>query len=250
MENQQPHGFQRSLRWIGKVALIGCGLSLLVAGPATAQHVTTEPLLEAPLHRIPKGLSFEDYQDANRRVGLGLFYGVVPGGIHFYANEDTSGWILTGTALAGVAMIVAGVSLKTEKTLTNDKYETTQIGSNIYYKVPVWLEEGEGGITGFELQKVKKTEERLTTAGGVLLGVGIASLVASYIWDLFHGVHVIEAKRDRARYKIGQMLNNESQTPSEKEKKPEVNEKKPEVTVTPVFDPLRLAGGVQVQLTF
>ena len=195
-------------------------------------------------------MSFEDYQDANRRVGLGLFYSVVPGGVHFYANEDTTGWILTGAALAGVAAIIAGASMKADKTLTNDKYETTQIGGNVYYKVPVWLEEGEGGNTGFELQEVKKTEETLTSASGVLLGIGIASLVTSYVWDIFHGVHVIEEKRDRARYKIGQMLNNERHSPSETEKKPEVNEKRPEVTVTPMIDPQRLAGGLQVKLTF
>jgi len=209
-------------------------------------------------------LSFEDYQDANRRVGLGLFYGVVPGGVHFYANEDMSGWILTGTALAGVAVIIAGASLTSEKTLTTDEYETTQIGGTVYYKVPVWLEEGDAGKTGFELQEVKKTEKRLTKAGGALLAVGISTLVASYIWDVFHGIHVIEEKRDRARFKIGQMLNNDMQSPAETGKKPEVNEKTPEVnepkpevntktpeiTVTPLIDPLRLAGGLQLQMRF
>ncbi len=151
-----------------------------------------------------------------------------------------------------------------QKAQTNDKYETTQIGANVFYKVPVWLEEGADGKTGFELRQVEETEKTLTKAGGSLLAVGITALVGSYLWDIYHGVYVIEEKRDRARYKIGQRINlnkpsapKTEQNPSATEPQPksdtptpEATDKTPEVTLVPLIDPYRLAGGLQVILTF
>jgi hypothetical protein len=243
MKTQKLRGFQFSLGWIGKIAMIWCVLSLMTAGTASAQHHATEPLLEVPLHRIPKGLTFEDYEDANRRVGLGMFYGLVPGGVHMYAKENTSGWIIRGVAAVGIAAIITASQLRSEEAVENSKYETTEIGGSIYYKVPVGLIAGATGQISYGLEPVPKPKETLTKAGQTVLGLGVATLVGAYLWDIYHGVSVIEQKRDRARFKIGQMLNKQAHNESGKKNKPVVN-------MSFMVDPRRVAGGLQLQMQF
>ncbi|MEE2779917.1 MAG: hypothetical protein VYE15_05320, partial [Myxococcota bacterium] len=59
---------------------------------------------------VPPGMSFEEYQDAHRSLAAGLLWTPIPGGLHFYANDNTRGWILAGTAAAGVLAIIVGAA--------------------------------------------------------------------------------------------------------------------------------------------
>ena len=52
----------------------------------------SEILSETPLHPVPEEMTFEEYQDMNRRmsIGVGLAFIPIPGMIHRYAGERAS----------------------------------------------------------------------------------------------------------------------------------------------------------------
>ena len=52
-------------------------------------------------------MTYEEYQDMNRRISTGLMRSAipVPGMMHFYAGEPRTGKWLLATSLAGVASI-------------------------------------------------------------------------------------------------------------------------------------------------
>ena len=219
-----------------------CILAILSLGcpPSHAQQPSVEPLLEVPLHRIPADVTYEVYQDANRRVGLAIFYGLVPGGVHAYANESTTGWVLSGTAVAGLVAMISGLTMTEETEQKNDKYETVDIGSRTFYRVPV---EVSGDNTTFRLDEVSKTEKTLTGGGAALLGLGITALVGSYIYDFYHGIKLIESKRDKARYRIGQALSQQASRRGQKSAGRLVK-------LTPVVDPRGKSAGLNLQIDF
>ena len=43
--------------------------------------------------------------------------------------------------------------------------------------------------------------------GGLLIVLGVGLLVADVIYDVYHGVKIIEEKRDAVRFKYGKQLN-------------------------------------------
>lgn len=223
---------------VGRSAVALLALALVWSAPVKAQQRMGEPLLEVPLHKIPKGVSYEDYQNANRRVAMAAFYGIIPGGVHRYANERTTGWVLTGTAAAGIAAIIVGVGL-TEDGALREGYATTTIDENTFYRIPVELN---NDVPTFELEKAEP-EKKLTAAGGALLGTGIALVIGSYVWDIFFGIHVIEQKRDKARYKIGQMDKKQADSETKRERGPRVK-------LAPMIDPHRAAAGLQLKMEF
>ena len=50
----------------------------------------TDLLNENPIYPIPEEMTFEEYQDMNRRLGVGLLLAAIPipGTIHNYAGEE------------------------------------------------------------------------------------------------------------------------------------------------------------------
>ena len=48
-----------------------------------------DPLTETPLYPIPKEMSFEEYQDMNRRMSQALLWSSIPipGITHYYAGD-------------------------------------------------------------------------------------------------------------------------------------------------------------------
>jgi hypothetical protein len=225
-----------------RVSLSVICLTILSLGclPSHAQQPSVEPLLEVPLHRIPKDVTYEVYQDANRRVGLAVFYGLVPGGVHAYANEPTKGWVLSGTAIAGLIAMISGLTMTEETVQKNDRYETIDIGSRTFYRVPV---EVSGDNTTFRLDEVSQKERTLTTGGGALLGLGITALVGTYIYDFYHGIKLIESKRDKARYKIGQAISGQARRRGGQDFGALVK-------VTPMIDPRGSSAGLKLQMDF
>ena len=49
----------------------------------------TDPLSETPLYPIPLEMSFDEYQDMNRRISQGIFWSSIPipGITHYYAGD-------------------------------------------------------------------------------------------------------------------------------------------------------------------
>ncbi len=80
-------------------------------------------------------------------------------------------------------------------------------------------------------------------AGGALVGVGVLAIVGAYVWDFYHGVRIIEEKRDKARYKIGKIMNGQAHNSAG-------SNAAPLIKVTPMVSPQRSAAGLQLQMQF
>jgi hypothetical protein len=76
-----------------------------------------------------------------------------------------------------------------------------------------------------------------------MIGLGVATIVGVYFWDILQGVSLIEEKRNRARYKIAQMLNKQSQYQAR-------DPARMVVKLAPLVIPERGATGLQLQLQF
>ena len=172
---------------------------------------------------------------------MARLYGIIPGGVHFYDNEDTSGWILSASALTGLAAIFIGATAMTEE--VPPPFATTTIDGNTFLKRPV-ITVGEDGseTTTYELSQYH-AEQKPTGAGNAMIVLGAATIVGVYLWDILHGVSVIEEKRNRARYKIAQELNRESQNQAQ-------DPAPTNVKLVPLVVPEHGAAGLQLQLQF
>ena len=76
---------------------------------------STDLLNENPIYPIPEEMTFEEYQDMNRRLGVGLLLAAIPipGTIHNYAGEEKLAkkirWVAAGSVLS---IIVGAISTK------------------------------------------------------------------------------------------------------------------------------------------
>ena len=188
------------------LGIVTLALALVVPSSAVAQG-TGDVLNEAPLMPIPQDMTYEEYQDMNRRISTGLMRSAipVPGMMHFYAGEPTTGKWLLATGLAGVASIIAGAALWEDGEFADTDFDvlTINAGDNgkerRYEKIPVSLE---GETPKYRLREL----QRDGGAGGPLVTLGVIAIAGSMIYDFLHGIQVIETKRDRVRFKYGKRL--------------------------------------------
>ena len=177
---------------------------------AQEQSPGGDVLNESPLMPVPADMTFEEYRDMNRRltVGLALTAVPIPGLIHDYAGEKKKAKRIRRVALGSVGLIVAGAFMAGD-----DKGEWQDTDYNIYV-------EGEGdselryemiptGMIGndvtYDLKPLNR--KRDGGGGGLLIVLGVGLLVADIIYDVYHGVKIIEEKRDAVRFKYGKQLN-------------------------------------------
>ena len=71
-----------------------------------------EPLSETPLYPVPPEMTFEEYQDMNRRMSQALLWSSIPipGITHYYAGDVKKAKKLFYVGLSGFACIIAGAS--------------------------------------------------------------------------------------------------------------------------------------------
>ena len=177
---------------------------------AQEQSPGGDVLNESPLMPVPADMTFEEYRDMNRRltVGLALTAVPIPGLIHDYAGEKKKAKRIRRGALGSVGLIVAGAFMAGD-----DKGEWQDTDYNIYV-------EGEGdselryemiptGMIGNDVTYDLKPLHRKqgSGGGGLLIVLGVGLLVADIIYDVYHGVKIIEEKRDAVRFKYGKQLN-------------------------------------------
>ena len=177
---------------------------------AQEQSPGGDVLNESPLTPVPADMTFEEYRDMNRRltVGLALTAVPIPGLIHDYAGEKKKAKRIRRVALGSVGLIVAGAFMAGD-----DKGEWQDTDYNIYV-------EGEGdselryemipiGMIGndvtYDLKPLNRKQG--SGGGGLLIVLGVGLLVADIIYDVYHGVKIIEEKRDAVRFKYGKQLN-------------------------------------------
>ncbi len=170
-----------------------------------------EILSETPFYNVPQGMTFEEYRDANRRISVGMMLMSipVPGMLHFYAGEDTKGWLCVGAAGLGLASIITGALLTDDEEWPDSDYEIALIDGNRYEKIPISMNDGD---IEYELRR-QKAYEPISPGGAVLMGVGGILIVGQMIYGWLDGVYTIEYKRDAVRYKYGLLGRDASITP-------------------------------------
>lgn len=198
-------------------ATILLGLLLAMAGSIAAQEFMFggsggDVLAETPIYEIPADMTFQEYRDANRRISVGLMLMSipVPGMLHFYADDDTKGWICVGAAGLGLASIATGALLAGDEGWPKSDYEIVEIDGNRYEKIPRIME---GDQIDYELYRIKKSAE-LETGVAVLIGFGAALIAGELIYDWIDGISTIERKRDAVRFKYGVGARNASIEPA------------------------------------
>ena len=169
-----------------------------------------EALSETPLYPIPAEMTFEEYQDMNRRMSLAVAWSSipVPGITHYYAGEKKKAKQLFYIGLGGLGCIIAGAGSEEEKiwpdTTGNlrDNYVIHNEGQDNekwFERIPVSME---GDVLHYDLKEVRKEPK----GGGGLIALGVLVLVGDFVYDRLWGFQKIEEKRDRVRYKYGQQL--------------------------------------------
>ena len=168
-----------------------------------------EIMSETPLHPIPEEMTYEEYQDMNRRmnIGIGLAFIPIPGIVHRYAGDSNMAKKLTYVALGGLLSIAAS-SGKEEKYWPDSDYELFIMNEGLdnetrYEKIPFEIDEN--GSTSYSLKKIRK---KVRYVGGtpVLGMIGFAAIFGSYYYDVYHGLKTIYDKREAVRFKYGKKL--------------------------------------------
>ena len=119
-----------------------------------------EIMSETPLHPIPEEMTYEEYQDMNRRmnIGIGLAFIPIPGIVHRYAGDSNMAKKLTYVTLGGLLSIAAS-SGEEEKYWPDSDYELFIMNEGLdnetrYEKIPFEIDEN--GSTSYLLKKIRK----------------------------------------------------------------------------------------------
>ena len=185
--------------------------SLVVIGLSNGQSsnsvTNVDPLSETPLFPIPSEMTFDEYQDMNRRLSQAFLWSSIPipGITHHYAGEKKMAKRLFYIGMGGVACIIGG-SLSMDEPTWPEYNENIHIIHNQgtdderrYERIPVTME---GDIIHYQLKEIHKQGSR----GGGLIALGIAIIVGDFIYDRLKGFQLIEEKRNKVRYKYGQQI--------------------------------------------
>ncbi|MDP8206059.1 MAG: hypothetical protein P9L92_05290 [Candidatus Electryonea clarkiae] len=190
-------------------------------------------LNEMGFQTVPDGMTYEEYRDANRRLAPAVLMAAaipVPGMMHFQAGEKKRGYYLLGGAFVGAVSILSGIATASE----GDEYKETDYGyidiDNVRYeKIPILVYDDNGVENKAYALKELGKESEISGAGVFLVALGGGILIADYIYDWWHGINVIQEKRDKVRYKYGKQIS---------------------LGMAPIYNPENGAAGIQLGLKF
>lgn len=176
----------------------------LMPGFLYAQNNGGDPLNETPFYVVPADMTFEEYEDANRRLRVGLLLLSVPfpGSLHFYANESREAWYHVGVAAAGLLSIAVGIGSAEDKdTWPESEFQTIDITGQDgtvrrYEKVPF---EENSGVINYELKLLRHDRD----GGTFLILIGAGLLAGQLFHDWYDGIKTIERKRNKVRFQYG-----------------------------------------------
>jgi hypothetical protein len=187
-------------------------------------------LAETPLYPVPAEMTFEEYQDMNRRltIGLALTSIPIPGIVHRYAGERKKARRLFIIGAGGLGLMIAGASMMDEGEWPKSDYNLMILNSGEdneirYEKIPI---NQFGDDIEYKLIPMNKQSDG---SGGGLIILGVLVLAGDIFYDWFHGWKMIINKRDAVRYKYGQQL---------------------QFSVQPHVNPLALKAGLNFNLYF
>ena len=168
----------------------------------------TDLLNENPIYPIPEEMTFEEYQDMNRRLGVGLLLAAIPipGTIHNYAGEENLAKKIRWVAAGSIVSIIIGAISTEEGDWEESPYQTSifnegEENEQRYQMIPIGAVGTDIEYKYVELNKIKKS-----SGAAFLIPLGISVLIADYFYDYIHGIKTIENKRDRVRFKYGKKI--------------------------------------------
>ena len=175
----------------------------------TQSNQQGEILSETPLHPIPEEMTYDEYQDMNRRmnIGIGLAFIPIPGIVHRYAGEKKTAKKLSYITLGGLVALAASRGNE-ERIWSESDYELFILNEGLdnetrYEKIPIEIA-GNDSIT-YKLNQVYKAVSH--TGGNRYLGlIGVVAVFGAYYYDVFHGLKKIHDKREAVRFKYGKQL--------------------------------------------
>ena len=167
----------------------------------------TDLLNENPIYPIPGEMTFEEYQNMNRRLGVGLLLAAIPipGTIHNYAGEEKIAKKIRWVAAGSVLSVIMGVISTKEGDWEESPYQISILNegeeNELRYKmIPI-------GSVGTDIEyKYVELYKTRTSGATFLIPLGISVLIADYLYDYIHGIKTIENKRDKVRFKYGKKL--------------------------------------------
>ena len=167
----------------------------------------TDLLNENPIYPIPEEMTFEEYQDMNRRLGVGLLLAAIPipGTIHNYAGEEKLAKKIRWVAAGSVLSVIMGAISTKEGDWEESPYQISILNegeeNELRYKmIPI-------GSVGTDIEyKYVELYKTRTSGATFLIPLGISVLIADYLYDYIHGIKTIENKRDKVRFKYGKKL--------------------------------------------
>jgi hypothetical protein len=164
-------------------------------------------LTETPLYPVPAEMTFEEYQDMNRRltIGLALTSIPIPGIVHRYAGEKKKARRLFMIGAGGLGLVVAGASMMGEEEWPESDYNLMILNDGEdneirYEKIPI-NQLGDD----IEYKLIPMNKQRDGSGGGLII-LGALVLVGDIFYDWLHGWKMIVNKRDAVRYKYGQQI--------------------------------------------
>jgi hypothetical protein len=167
----------------------------------------TDLLNENPIYPIPGEMTFEEYQDMNRRLGVGLLLAAIPipGTIHNYAGEEKIAKKIRWVAAGSVLSVIMGAISTKEGDWEGSPYQISILNegeeNELRYKmIPI-------GSVGTDIEyKYVELYKTKTSGATFLIPLGISVLIADYLYDYIHGIKTIENKRDKVRFKYGKKI--------------------------------------------
>jgi len=164
-------------------------------------------LTETPLYPVPAEMTFEEYQDMNRRltIGLALTSIPIPGIVHRYAGEKKKARRLFMIGVGGLGLVAAGASMMGEEEWPESDYNLMILNAGEdneirYEKIPI-NQLGDD----IEYKLIPMNKQRDGSGGGLII-LGALVLVGDIFYDWLHGWKMIINKRDAVRYKYGQQI--------------------------------------------
>jgi hypothetical protein len=190
-------------------------------------------LTETPLYPVPAEMTFEEYQDMNRRltIGLALTSIPIPGIVHRYAGEKKKARRLFFIGAGGLGLMIAGASMMGEEKWPESDYNLHILNAEEdneirYEKIPINQVGDDSDDIEYKLVPMNKQRDG---SGGGLIILGALVLAGDIFYDWLHGWKMIINKRDAVRYKYGQQL---------------------QFSVKPHVNPLALKAGLNFNLYF
>jgi len=186
---------------------------LFIANLFSQSNQRGEILSETPLYPLPENMTFEEYQDMNRRMSQALLWSSIPipGITHYYAGDVKKAKKLFYIGLGGFVCITVGaLSLQNAEWPENkDNYFIQNMGQENerwFEKIPTSVHISESGeeLIHYNLKEIQKESDG---RGGFLMLTGIAIILGDLVYDRIVGLRLIEQKRDKVRFKYGRNLN-------------------------------------------